>query len=105
MLWLEYRRNERNATEKKRKEDDFRRQLDEGVHRDREVRRPHLKRLWKGRCADFAIQILQPVLEIRKRYTQTLPRTEETGGADSQHAAGSPDGAHKPTPANQLVLQ
>lgn len=39
MIYLEYRRNERNAAEKKRKEEEYRRRLDEGVHRDREVRR------------------------------------------------------------------
>ncbi len=37
VIFLEYRRNERNAEEKKRKEEAYRRQLDEGVHRDREV--------------------------------------------------------------------
>lgn len=37
IIYLEYRRNERNAEEKKRKEEAYRRQLDEGVHRDREV--------------------------------------------------------------------
>jgi hypothetical protein len=37
VIFLEYRRNERNAGEKKRKEDEFRQRLDDAVHRDREV--------------------------------------------------------------------
>lgn len=37
VLYLEYRRGERNAADKMQKENEFRRQLDEGVHRDREV--------------------------------------------------------------------
>ena len=37
ILALEYRRNERNAEEKKRKEEAYRAQLDADVHRDREV--------------------------------------------------------------------
>lgn len=37
ILVLEYKRGERKDEAKKKKEEDFRRQLDEGVHRDREV--------------------------------------------------------------------
>lgn len=39
VIFLEYRRTERNALDKKRKEDEFRQRLDDGVHRDREVTR------------------------------------------------------------------
>lgn len=37
VIYWEYRRNERNAGEKKRKEDEFRQRLDDAVHQDREV--------------------------------------------------------------------
>lgn len=45
VLFLEYRRNERNAADKKQKENEFRRQLDEGVHRDREALRSEMLQL------------------------------------------------------------
>jgi hypothetical protein len=37
VIFLEYRRTERNAFDKKRKEEEFRQHLDDGMHRDREV--------------------------------------------------------------------
>lgn len=53
VIYLEYRRNERNAEEKKKKEEAYRRHLDMGVHRDREVGiwspgRHHI--LWLSMC-------------------------------------------------------
>mmetsp|Transcript_2069 Transcript_2069/g.6124 ORF Transcript_2069/g.6124 Transcript_2069/m.6124 type:complete len:174 (-) Transcript_2069:3645-4166(-) len=75
ILVLEYKRGERKDEAKKKKEEDFRRQLDEGVHRDREALRSEM----------MTIQAMMEAMMIRlEDLERRLDHPDQGGGSGSR---------------------